>query len=110
MTYSEILSKVALETGLSKTLVDKTYRAYWRAVREHIVSLPLKEELTESEFCSLRPNINIPSIGKLNVTLDRFRTIINFRNEIKKRKESENAAYKEDKAPVHLNSDNRRQV
>ena len=73
MTYGEIISKVAEDTGLSKILVDRTYRAYWRAIREHITSLPLKDDLTDEEFSKLRPNINIPSIGKLYVTLDRYR-------------------------------------
>ena len=73
MTYNEIIGKVSESTGLPKKLVDRTYRAYWKAVREHIVSLPLKEELTDEQFLSLKPNINIPSIGKLHVTLDRYR-------------------------------------
>lgn len=73
MTYNEIIGKVAQDTGLSKKLVDRTYRAYWKAIREHITSLPLKEDLTEEEFLKLQPNVNIPSIGKLHVTLDRYK-------------------------------------
>ena len=72
MTYDEIISKVSADTGLTTRLVDRTYRAYWKAIREHIKSLPLKEDLTEEEFMKLRPNINLPSLGKLNVTLDRY--------------------------------------
>lgn len=82
MTYKEIISSVAKETGLSQELVDKTYRAYWRAIREHIVSLPLKENLTDEEFLKLQPNVNITSIGKLYVTLDRYHRIKNM-NQIK---------------------------
>ena len=44
-------------------------------MREHIISLPLKEDLTDDEFMALRPNINIPSIGKLYVTLDRYKAM-----------------------------------
>ena len=73
MTYDEIIVKVASDLGLPKTLVDRTYRAYWRTIREHITSLPLKEDLTDEEFMKLKPNVNIPSIGKLYVTLDRYR-------------------------------------
>ena len=72
MTYQEIISEVSKDVGLSYTLVDKTYKAYWRTVREYISSLPLKEDLTDEEFQKLRPNVNIPSIGKLYVTLDRY--------------------------------------
>lgn len=72
MTYEEIISRVSAENGLAKRLVDRTYKAYWKAIREHIKSLPLKEDLTDEEFMQLRPNINLPSLGKLNVTLDRY--------------------------------------
>ena len=72
MVYEEIISKVAEELNLPKKFVDRTYRSYWRIVRQHIVALPLKENLTDEEFSKLRPNINIPSIGKLYVTLDRY--------------------------------------
>ena len=75
MTYEEIIAQVSESTGVSRTLVDKTYKAYWKAVREHITSIPLKEELTDEEFLNLRPNVNIPSIGKLYVTLDRYHNL-----------------------------------
>lgn len=72
MTYEEIISRVADSTGLDKKLVDRTYKAYWRAVKEHIASLPLKENLTDEEFQKLQPNVNIPSLGKLYVSLDKY--------------------------------------
>jgi hypothetical protein len=73
MNYDEIISKVADSQGLPKRVVDKSYRAFWRVIREHIIALPLKSELTDEEFLSLQPNVNIPSIGKLYVTLDRYK-------------------------------------
>lgn len=75
MRYEEMVSRVADSMGLSKKLVDRTYKSYWKAVREHIVALPLKQNLSDEEFLQLRPNVNIPSIGKLFVTLDRYRSI-----------------------------------
>ncbi len=72
MTYDEMIATVAEELELPKGLVDKTYRAYWKVIREHIKSLPLKEDLTDEEFLKLQPNVNIPSLGKLHVTLDRY--------------------------------------
>ena len=80
-------------------IVDKTYRAYWRAIREHITSLPLKEDLTDEEFLRLRPNVNIPSIGKLYVTLDRYhrlKKVGDIIKENKKLKEQEDAENQED--------------
>lgn len=73
MSYKEIIAHVAQDTGLPKSLVDKAYKAYWRMVREHIASLPLKEDLTDEEFLELRPSVNVPSLGKLAVTLDRYK-------------------------------------
>ena len=69
------MAKVADSTGLSRKLVDRTYKAFWMAVRMHIKSLPLKDDLDEEGFSRLQPNVNIPSIGKLYVTYDRYQRI-----------------------------------
>ena len=73
MTYNEIIARVSEETGLPKTFVNKVYKAYWRAIRQYITSLPLKEDMTDEEFAQLQPNINIPSLGKFFVTLDKYK-------------------------------------
>ena len=73
MTYDEIIAEVSDNTGLSKALVNRTYKAYWRTLREYIEALPLKQNLTEEEFKALKPNVNIPSIGKLYVTLGGYK-------------------------------------
>lgn len=75
MTYDEIVSEVASSTGLSKRMVDKIYKLYWKSVREYIKSLPLKEDLTDEEFMKLKPNVNIPSLGKFYVSLDRYKKL-----------------------------------
>lgn len=75
MTYDEIVSEVANSTGLSKRMVDKIYKLYWKSVREYIKSLPLKEDLTDEEFMKLKPNVNIPSLGKFYVSLDRYKKL-----------------------------------
>lgn len=102
MTYKEIIRKVAEDTSLPQTLVDRAYRAYWRAVREYITSLPLKEDMEDAEFLKLRPNVNIPSIGKLHVTLDRWHGVKKM-NQIRKEflKEKENASYTQGTSSVH---------
>ena len=73
MTYEEMVSRVSDSTGLSKALVNKTYKTYWRTVKEYIESLPLKQNLNEEEFLELKPNVNIPSIGKFYVTLGGYK-------------------------------------
>lgn len=80
MTYEEIISQVAQSTDINKELVDKIYKSYWRAVYEYITSLPLKEDLSDEEFMKLKPNVNIPSLGKLYVTLDRYKKIKKLNN------------------------------
>lgn len=72
MSYAEIISRVADSLGLPKGLVDKTYKAYWRAVKEHIEQLPLEDGLTDEEFLGLQTSVNVPSLGKLYVTLERY--------------------------------------
>ena len=72
MKYSEIVDKVSKELNISKTLVDKTYKAYWFFIKNHIQSLPLKENLNEEDFTKLKTNFNIPSLGKLTCTYDRM--------------------------------------
>ena len=72
MTYRKIISSISKELGLPYTFVDRTYKSYWKVIREHIEALPLKEDLTDEEFLKLQPNVNVPSLGKLYVTLDRY--------------------------------------
>lgn len=87
---SDIILKVSNNNGIDKKVVEKAYKAYWRAVKKHISSLPLKEDLTEEEFSKLRPNVNIPSIGKLYVTYERY---LNTKKQDKIIKELTNKKY-----------------
>lgn len=45
--YERVVAETAESLGLPKRIVDRAYRSYWRVVREHISSLPLKDDLTE---------------------------------------------------------------
>lgn len=90
MTYDEIVEEVSKKLGLSKELVNKTYKAYWKSVKEHITTLPLKKDLSDKEFMELQPNVNIPSIGKLYVTIDRYKAMKkSFKNNIKLKEEKD---------------------
>lgn len=94
--YEKIVTEVAESLGLPKKLVDRAYRSYWRAVREHISSLPLKDDLTDEEFNQLQPNVNIPSIGKLYVTIGKYRWLKDKFEQIKQYRENNNAEDNED--------------
>ena len=72
---------------ISPDVVEKVYKAYWSFIKETIQALPLKDNLSEEEFSTLKTNFNVPSLGKLTCTLDkynrvkkRFKLIKNFRN------------------------------
>ena len=88
----EIYRKVAEELNLPKSLVEKTYVAYWRAIRAHITSQPLNSDLSDEEFEKLQPNVNIPSIGKLYVTLDRYHRMKKAK-EITRERKNKNATH-----------------
>ena len=72
MTYNEIVNKVSKELNLPRTVVDKSYKSFWIFIRNTIKQLPLKDNLNEEEFSKLRTSFNIPTIGKLFCTYNRF--------------------------------------
>ena len=72
MTYEQILNNVAGELQLPVNIIQSTYRAYWQFIRQTIQELPLKENLTDEEFNKLKVNFNIPSLGKLYCTKDKY--------------------------------------
>lgn len=70
-----VYAQVSEDLNIPVDRVRKVYKAFWRAVHEYVSSQPLKENLSDDEFMKLRPNVNIPSLGKLYVTLDRYHGI-----------------------------------
>ena len=72
MTYEQIIESVANELQLPVDLVRKTYKAYWQFVRDTIQQLPLKDDISEEQFKKIKTNFNIPSLGKLYCTRDRY--------------------------------------
>ena len=83
----EIILDVSRNLDISPDVVEKVYKTYWSFIKETIQALPLKDNLSEEEFSTLKTNFNVPSLGKLTCTLDkynrvkkRFKLIKNFRN------------------------------
>lgn len=72
MIYSEAIKQVSTELGLPPQVVKEAYESYWTFIRNNIKALPLKEDLSREEFDKLRTNFNIPSIGKMSVTWERY--------------------------------------
>lgn len=72
MRYQELLEQVSDELKIPIEVVKEAYLSYWKFVKSKIAELPLDEELSEDQFKELRTNFNVPSIGKLTCTYDRF--------------------------------------
>lgn len=72
MRYQELLEQVSNELKIPIDVVKEAYLSYWKFVKSKIAELPLDEELSEDQFKELRTNFNVPSIGKLTCTYDRF--------------------------------------
>jgi len=68
----EAIKKISEELHLPQEVVEKAYRAYWLFIRKTIDELPLKSDLTEEEFNKLRTNFNLPFLGKLSCTYERW--------------------------------------
>lgn len=88
MNYKPIFEQVSKETGIPENVVATAYRSFWRFIKETISGLPLKEDLTEEEFNELKANFNIPSLGKLCCTYDRYigmKKRFKYLNELKSR-------------------------
>ena len=92
MTYSEIINKVSGDTGISPDIVNKAYKAFWKYIRASIESLPIKQEHTKEGFSELRTNFNIPSLGKLTCTFDRYTGVRKRFEYIKKLREKNEKA------------------
>lgn len=72
MRYQELLEQVSDELKIPIEVVKEAYLSYWKFIKSKIAELPLDEELSEDQFKELRTNFNVPSIGKLTCTYDRF--------------------------------------
>lgn len=87
MSYEEIIAKVSKDTGISEEIVNKAYKGFWLFVKDTIQNLPLKEDLSEDEFMSLRTGFNIPSLGKLGCTYQKYKKVKDKFKYIKKIKD-----------------------
>jgi hypothetical protein len=81
LKLNKVYGKVALELGLNESDVKEAYNLYWEYFRKSIESLPLKENLNEEDFNSLKTSFNVPSLGKFYCTYDRY---LRMKNKLKK--------------------------
>lgn len=72
MKYPDIVHELSKEMSLKEEVIDTIYKSFYNFIRESITNLPLKGELSEEEFNDLKTNFNIPAIGKLHCTYERY--------------------------------------
>jgi hypothetical protein len=72
MKYPDIIKTLSEELSVPEEVVDAAYKSFFAFMRETIKGLPLKENLSEEEFSKLRTNFNIPALGKLHCTYERY--------------------------------------
>jgi hypothetical protein len=94
MKLEEAILRVSGKTGIPKEVVKAAYKSQWEFIRQHIEELPLKEDLSKEEFDRLRTNFNVPSLGKMSCTYDRyiavkkeFEVIKKLRNNVQDKKD-----------------------
>ena len=68
----QTIDRLSRELNLPTDVVVKSYKAYWLFIRQTIEELPLKEDMDEKTFSRLRTNFNIPNLGKLACTYERY--------------------------------------
>lgn len=90
MNYQDAIDHVANKLGLPREVVKEAYESYWKYIRCTISELPLKDDLSEEEFNKLRTNFNVPSLGKLAVTWDRYKAIKDRYKYVKKLRDDSN--------------------
>lgn len=83
----DVYRKAALEFGLNEDDVKEAYNLYWSFFRTKIEELPLKDNLSEEEFLKLRTNFNVPLLGKIYCTYDRY---LRVKNRLKRSRDAEN--------------------
>ena len=90
MNYQDAIDYVANKLELPREVVKEAYESYWKYIRCSISELPLKDDLSEEEFNKLRTNFNVPSLGKLAVTWDRYKAIKDRYKHAKKLRDDSN--------------------
>lgn len=88
-----ILNKMSKELGIPYKVCVDAYMAQWDFIQEKVKTFDFRN-MTPEEFDSLRVNFNLPSIGKLCVTRERFdnlhRQLEYYRTHIKNVQNHEN--------------------
>lgn len=69
---NNIYKEVGNKLSLPNKVIEDTYRAYWLFIKTKTEELELKEGMDEQQFDSIRTSFNLPGLGKLGVTYDKY--------------------------------------
>lgn len=83
----ETIRRLSQELGLPQDVIKKSYKAYWMFIKQSIEKLPLRNNIDEVTFGELRQNFNIPNLGKLACTYNRY-IGLRKRNQLIKKKDA----------------------
>lgn len=73
--YDKIFKEVSEETGIPYNQVRLAYKYFWKFIKNTFISFPLKNNLTKEEFEKLRCSFNVPYLGKIGCSWDRYKKI-----------------------------------
>ena len=93
MKNEDIILEVSKELDIPFAVCKEAYASMWRFIKKTAQALPLKEDLTDEQFLQLRPNFNLPSLGKLFVTQENYRKKKNrnlYLKNLRKQKDGDN--------------------
>ena len=83
----ETIRRLSQELSLPQDVIKKSYKAYWMFIKQSIEKLPLRNNIDEATFGELRQNFNIPNLGKLACTYNRY-IGLRKRNQLIKKKDA----------------------
>lgn len=71
MVKNKAIEEAAKELRMPYNRVEKIYRAFWKYVRHHIESLPIKGvEMSKEEYESYRPSVSLSYLGRIHCSYD----------------------------------------
>lgn len=91
----ETINRISRDLNLPPDVIKRAYKAFWMFIRQTAEQMPLKENINEETFKKLRLNFNIPNLGKLACTYDRYLGL-NKKNKLIKDKYAEHKENKTD--------------
>ena len=69
---NNIYKEVGNKLSLPSKVIESVYKAYWKFIRIKIEELDLKKGITEQQFNNIITSFNLPRLGKLGVTYDKY--------------------------------------